>query len=528
MFLFSTPRRLCAPWRPRLLMVSLALSALLTAGLDAPPAHAGSYILTGTSTYTGSTVTPAAAATSSPCDGTATASVTPMSPDGIPTYTLQASPGTFTDTFTWTHDNAQQDNTTDPPPTCVLMEQTSSATWCVRNEWGTGTGDGKPDCGLSGGTVTTSTYGGNGPSVSLSAILCTQQSGASFSASCSPTASFTGTTGTNGLVSGQVLVSGGASVYPITLTIGGTKDPAHGDYHVLTGQQITATLSGIPANYKVTKYAWSGVSGTCFKTYNETALSNQLVPLVDADKSGSATGSNTVPALAFYDSAAESLTVTCTVTVLAPDDKATVTLTATSPAINVLKPTVSWNIYTGYVQPYGTTKWGLEPDPTTTYSEGEDWENIIISVPSPFSGGSGCIAQLTTPDRETYKGTNASPTVPNNKLQGLDGGFPYGNIWAVPTPSSDGDSPVIIIQGGNPNGTLSKLTANDSYTTWVMYEPTGGVWVPLQSYTWTWSGTVSWLNSTWTLTAGNPANKAAEPHYKGTDTPTPPVWTLVH
>lgn len=185
--------------------------------------------------------------------------MTPRSPDGIPTYTIQVSPGTFTDTFTWTHgknpDGTTQTDADDPPPSCVLVEQDSSATWYVRMENGTGTGTGTNDCGLPKGTITPGTYGQPGfPSQSLSAILCSPQSGSSFSVSCSPTASFTGTTGTNGLVSGEATVDGGASAYPITITLGGTNNPAAGDYRVLTGQQITTTLNGIPTNYTVTKY----------------------------------------------------------------------------------------------------------------------------------------------------------------------------------------------------------------------------------------------------------------------------------
>lgn len=152
---------------------------------------------------------------------------------------------------------------------------------------------------------------------------------------CSPTASGTSP---NGAVSASVTYT--ASVSPVTITLGGTYDPIHGDNHVLTGQQITATLNGIPGGFTVTKYTWSGVSATCFETYNEKATSNQLVALSTSDLSGPASGSNTVAALKFYDSAAENLTVTCTVAVNAPDGTS-LSLTATAPPINVLKPTVT-------------------------------------------------------------------------------------------------------------------------------------------------------------------------------------------
>ena len=86
------------------------------------------------------------------------------------------------------------------------------------------------------------------------------------------------------------------------------------------------------------------------------------------------------------------------------------------------------------------------------------------------------------------------------------------------------------ISGGNPGGTISKITAHDLFTTYVMYMPPGtnSVWVPLQSYDWSWAGTVSWVNNAWTLTAGTPANAAAEPLYTASNTDTPPTWTVVH
>ena len=333
----SAPRRFCAPsflLLNRLLMATLLASLLL----DAPPARVGSYVDTPTAGTNPATVTPAADATSSsPSDAVATASMSPMGNLGGPTYTIQVSPGTFTDTFTWTHDKnpdgTAQTDATDPPPSCVLVEQDSGAQWYVRNENGTGTGSGQADCGLSGGTVTTGTYNAPNPSLALSATLYSQKSGSSFSVSCSPTASFTGTTGSAGLVEGEARVNGGASVYPITISLGGTQ-LVSGTQYGLTGRQMTATLQGIPSGFTVTKYTWSGVSGTCFKTYNpyiQNPANNQLVALGSTDLTGPAAGSTGVAALAFYDSAAESVTVTCAVTVLAPDGKTSLDLTDCAP-----------------------------------------------------------------------------------------------------------------------------------------------------------------------------------------------------
>jgi len=559
MSLFPAPRRLCAPRLLRSLMAGLALASMLAA----PPAHAGSYTSTGSGGTSPATVTPAADATSSnPQDASARSSLSPYSPNGDPTYTIKISPGTLTDTFTWVPASGQT-MTTDPPPTCVLVQQSSYAEWFVRFENGTGTGSGNPDCGLPGGTVTPSTYGGNGPSQSLSATLYSQKSGASFSVSSTPTVSFTGTTGTEGGVDGEARVGGGANVYPITLTIGGTNNPAAGDYRVLTGQQITATLNGIPTNYAITKYTWSGQSATCFKTYNDQAPSNQLVPLGSADLSGPAAGSTTVSPLAFYDSAKENLTITCAITLTAPDGKSTVNLTATAPPINVLKPTAYWT--TNPDDPNSGPTYNLTATGYIGYIE--QWD-ANIAVPAPFSGGSGCFAQIVNPTidfQRTPTGsqaincylkelqTNADGTTSWVLPQtGLDTMFPYpigpstnpqssspyqnysnGYIWDVSVPGKSVDTPTVgfsIAASDNGGNNWYDAFDSDTFTTWLMYKPAGGVWVPLQRVDWSWTGHVVKNKATgmW-----NSATNGAQPvtgntSNPGIDVDTPPQWTTVN
>ncbi len=534
-------------------MAGLALAS----GLVAPSAQAGSYTAVGSGGTTASTVTPAAdALSSSPQDATGTASVSPMSGNGNPTYTINIKPGTLTTTFTWVPASGQT-STTDPPPTCVLVQQSSFALWYVHSEYGTGTGSGNPDCGLTGGTSTSGTFGGNGPSKSLSATLNSQQSGASFSVSCSPTVSFTGTTGTEGSVEGEAEVGGGASAYPITLTIGGTNNPAAGDYHVLTGQQITATLSGIPTNYTVTKYTWSGQSGTCFKNYNPALPSNQLAPLVSTDLTGPAVGSKTVAPLAFYDSAAENLTITCAVTVMAPDGKSTVNLTATAPPINVLKPTATWGVDPKTVPANGTAnsnQIGFHDDSATSQSYGVNttWYPAKLSVPSPFSGGQGCFVQLVTPSA-TITRTATGKGVSTYSLKilnaqgtwiapgtGLDGSFPYafgfttdanGNLTGIASDSSwqasgtgaSGDNPkgqetTSDVDNGGIMWTSSSIS--DSFTTWLMYKPDGGVWIPVKSATWKASGNASGGPSNWSATGNYTAPSPM-------DAKDPPQWNVV-
>ncbi len=535
----------CRSVRPRLLIAGLALSAFLAAALHAPPAHAGSYTETGSGGTTPATVTPAAASQStsspSPTDATATAAVTPMSPDGIPTYTIQVSPGTITDTFTWTHgknpDGTTQTDADDPPPACVLVEQLSGATWYVRMENGTGTGDGKADCGLSGGTVTTSTYGGNGPSSSLSAVLWSQKSGSSFPVSCSPTASFTGTTGSSGLVSGEATVSGGASVYPITIVPNGAaKDSTTGAYSLLTGQQVSTGLTGLPFTPGPgSTYQWSA-GGDTFYTYNAQAPSHQLVLLSDNPSY------TTSPGFSFYDKSAESVTITCKAVLVCPNGNS-VTINASSQPITVKKPTAGWSAYA--TAPFVNASGG--------YGVNEYWQPITISVPPPFSGGLGCFAQLITPSRQATRSFSAgTPMVyaatyydkaPDGNggwmlpMQGLDTSFPYpfvtgGNSdgsWPVSNAVTSGDMPTAPYNppavSGDAGGTnWYTATTQDSFMTWLMYQPAGGIWVPLQKLVWSTNITVTNAGGPWAVSSGSAATTAKS----GTDAKDPPGWTTVN
>ncbi len=352
------------------------------------------------------------------------------------------------------------------------------------------------------------------------------------SASASATAGPNGTNPNGTSFVGTGLCSAGVGSITIsasapTVAITGTYNPSVGDYRVLTGQQITATLSGTIGT--VTNYIWKQPSGTCFKTYNQNAPSNQWVQLGSADLSGPAAGSTTVAPLAFYDSAAENLTVTCTVNLTAPDGKTNLGITANSPTVKVEKPTATWTIQTGTVQPWVQAGYfGLLAAPGTGYPGGEYWQSAVITVPPPFSGGVGCFAQLITPDFEMLQDGSTTPVVgSNNNLQGLDNLFPYpGSQWTLPNPGTQSDRPAFGVAGVNSPQYQgwNTATGNYSFVTWMMYQPTGGIWVPLQSYTWNWSCTVKWLNSQWTITASSPT-APAQP--TSTVTTTPPTWSLV-
>lgn len=466
--------------------------------------------------------------------------------------TLYASGG-ITPSFTWTG--------IAPVPQNVIVAQTCVASWSS-SYCGTAV-SGTCDNGLKGPQSSTgptfyaqhgwdATEACGNDSSGNSLVVYSVVAGAStLSLATVPVkASITGGTSAGPMAAS---VSYTAAVTPVTISLGGTYDPVHGDYHVLTGQQITATLSGIVG--KVTSYTWSiAPSTTVFETYNTALPSKQLVALSTTDLSGPAAGSTTVAALNFYDSKQEDLTVTCAVTMTAPDGKTILNVTATSPPIRVLKPTAYW-----------TTN---PSDPSTgpQFSQagmGYDalWD-ASITVPSPFSGGSGCFGQTVYPTADFQRHPSGSQPIhcylkiPQKNADGtttyvlpatgLDTYFPYQNSatqhypqgysWSVGSPGHSGDSPNVLFSIGaadNGGNLWYNAFASDTFTTWLMYMPpipTGAgpsVWVPLQRVDWSWTGSVVKDNATglWKSAVNSQPPVNGSTSNPGLPTDTPPQWS---
>lgn len=75
---------------------------------------------------------------------------------------------------------------------------------------------------------------------------------------------------------------------------------------------------------------------------------------------------------------------------------------------------------------------------------------------------------------------------------------------------------------------LTEISASDAFTTYVMYQPNGGVWVPLDKISWSWSETITWQPSHWNLTASYPQTAGQAPTPTPAVTPDPPQWTVTH
>jgi len=144
---------------------------------------------------------------------------------------------------------------------------------------------------------------------------------------------------------------------------------------------------------------------------------DQLVPLGTADLTGPAAGttSTTVPPISFYDGTAESLTVSCTASLIAPDGKTPLSVSAKAPQITVLKPTASWGIDPKTMPVNGqatSTGAGFQDNSKTSGSFGATtiWYPVTVSVPSPFSGGQVCFAALPPARAGSYTCTYSGGT----------------------------------------------------------------------------------------------------------------------
>ena len=321
------------------------------------------------------------------------------------------------------------------------------------------------------------------------------------------------------------------TVYPVTADASG-QTPTGSGPKLLTGQAVSATL-GVPSPFSVdsTTYQWSA-TGDVFYTYNEHAPSHQLILLSDDPKY------TTQPQFGLFDKSADTITITCNATIVCPDGTR-LPVTASPPSITSVKPTASWDT--------GRDRQGKGFHFTT---EGmgalEVWNPITITVPAPFSGGTGCLAQLITPVRRlTRNALNGQPTnyyfkIPQQNpdgtttmvlpSRGLDTDFPYPGFnggaatWDVSGSGASGDGPAMGFSTpplDNGGSAWTKAYANDIFTTYLMYRPIGGVWVPIQRLDWGWHGDADNSLGYWSATGDD----FMGPH--GSNTSDPPRWNVV-
>ena len=461
--------------------------------------------------------------------------------------------GQITAHFAW---NPGPNTAPAPAAGTVIVTETANAYWSGPGSTG--------DCGLPNPTTPASTP------PSQTATRYSVQGGSSFDVTCTPTASASGfASSPNSPLSANAFVGYAANISSVaTISLPGSINDIDGTKKALTGQGVTAHLDGAPAH--VTSYTWSFTGGTPIKNWDPSSTSNdKTIPLAPTDLSGTDTTGNGIPVadLSFYYTKAGSLTVTCTVNYTSPDGKPG-TMTVQSPSIGYLKPTVTW-LLTNFDPAFRHPKGFFTDPPNQQYGAEEPWGPINISVPDPFSGGHGYIAQIATLSR-SFTRYNPQPSMPDTSYSKLSVLYNNGTSGAIATPTGLDISypyPYGYTKGGtaaNPTFTLVKSNytwevgstgysddqpfasytttdvdsggnlwhdsgANDSFDTWVMYQPPpaggGTIYIPLMKLTWKWGGFASRYRdasgvwSAWTsglgtpFTEGSPAITEAYPSW---------------
>jgi len=270
---------------------------------------------------------------------------------------------------------------------------------------------------------------------------------------------------------------------------------------VIVGQKISLTVEVLPSGTSFTSPQWT-IPGNRIANYAVTCTGSGTPPECQAPTSAAVTAltNPTDAAVDYYwVDGADGRQVQYSITVSGSN----ITGQAT---FNVKRPTAQVTATTGTVavgSPFGNLElhYGTTSIPGISFSR-------TITVPTGFAGATQWVQTVTTLRRrqlnsgawERWSGT------------GLDTTYPYDSG------SSTSDSP------GNPlSSDYLQVTADDSFTMWLMFKPDGAtsIWVPLRQVSWSWAGAASRSGSTWTLNSssntGNPADA---------DSTTHPTWTL--
>jgi len=292
---------------------------------------------------------------------------------------------------------------------------------------------------------------------------------------------------------------------------------------VIVGQHIALTGMVTPGDLEITSEQWT-IPGDRIKNYIvQNPDTGMVVELPEADLH-----SNGVDF--YWVDGDYNLTVTYAVTigghvysghtnfiVLRPDAALSATLTSNNPKVDV-----------GFIAPGGDALHFGTFDRADTM--GITWSTASVTAPL---GGDGEIAlfQLIKPNEVAT--TDYNEDVYSSKdRQGcpsdfvLDDPVPYVNIT---TPIAGGGSASV----GDPtyhqplNDTpcvwlrnrYNYVTVHDTFETYLMYKPDGGIWVTLRMMTWHWGGAASKdSQNVWSLVNGS-QDAAADPSVNSVDQP---------
>ena len=445
--------------------------------------------------------------------------------------------GSITNVFTW-----QPSYPGDSAPKSVIVSEQCTAKYSA-TVYGNGSTVNPPgacDDGMQDKAVLISTptvdgnnkpTGGCGWSGVSTGSRYSIRGGDTFTLTINPSASVFVPAGPDG----SATVNYTVTISPVIINLTGTtKDPTTGAPDLLTGQGVTATLSG--ANIlnlpTASGYQWS-VSGTVFSSFvvtTNTAGQSQGLGF----KLGLIDAALHQPQCTFFTLKDEQITVDCTATALLPD-QTTRQVQAEAKFTSFRPINIKWDVKNGSVRLGGGISgvggafgfYGTSP----LILRGQDWRTYM-SLPPQFqsTGGQGAWVQLVCPNGTGVSaGDSLHYGFANNDIWGLDNVFPYDGPFGVQsTPTGvgfvgrSGDSP----QQGLISG-FQSISRHDQMQAWLIFQPysVGGQpvsWVPLQQYSWFWKGYASYINPNWDL------SNADWGHVDPVDTTTFPEWNFLH
>jgi len=311
-----------------------------------------------------------------------------------------------------------------------------------------------------------------------------------------------------GFVESEYCQEGGGGTPTVTpLIMFGGNNVTNQTTTVVVGRQIALTASyTTPSGVTVSSQSWS-VPGNVVAGYPQSSSS----AAVTAYTSPSSTTTT------FYWIAAATNTVSYSVSF--SDGTGPFKGQAT---FKVVSPTSSFTSTTGAVavctsncsQTAPALALGNEATPGITW-------NITVTTPA---GGAGNVAltqvlQVTNTHILSPQGTQQTLTTGSAYV--LDGTPQYSGIEESWPASREGTFSLYDAPGSTLTTNISQQNDSENFKTYLMYQPTGGIWVTLESMTWSWSGAATkGSGNVWTLNSGS--SHSTNP--SGSSDTTLPVW----
>jgi hypothetical protein len=257
----------------------------------------------------------------------------------------------------------------------------------------------------------------------------------------------------------------------------GSENITNATKTVIVGQQIALSVEVVGSQDTASNIQWS-VPGTRVGGYTASGSSGTV---------DSSPNMQSNPLTVYWVDAGDNREVTlgCRIGTTQSNKHAT---------FNVKRPTASITTTTGSVSlDSNFIVFGLHfGSPTGT--SGISFSRSI-TMPSGFTGGDTQWVQLIDSITRTFTPNGGSiKTLSGSGV--LDSTYPYA------TGASTGDSPGQGVDSCND----SAVSANDSFSMWLMFKPsgTGSIFVPLRKVSWSWSGSGTRTGTcSWTLSTSN-------------------------